>query len=169
VCSSDLAALFKFIVRDRFDPVNLGHRMIFYDGGVHFRGFSSLAGENLVFADLEYRIRLFEMDFRQGLEDLRLSGRAEKLVQKMNYFADAFVFLDNGVFFGNVILGDRKFIPFSSLSLDRDLFTSFGLGGRLVYPVLGYVASAGIALYQRKPGLDDAYKTMLFGTLSIPF
>jgi len=164
-----IASYFKFIVRDDFDAIRLGHRMLFYNEGEQFRGFNSIAGENLSFLDIEYRFRLFEMDVEKGLADINISPKLRKLIRKMNYFAEGFVFVDNGLFFGNVYIDKPAFVPFSAVSLSKDLFTSFGLGGRVIYPEMGYIASAGITAYQHKADLDDGYRTRFFGTLSIPF
>lgn len=166
-----LASHLKFIVRDDFDANQLLHRLVFYDDGLYFRGFNNLAGENLAFLNLEYRIRLFEMRFEDYAQELNLPAKSEKLLRKASYFADAFVFADNGLYFGRAWTGksEWEWIPIQSVSLSQDLFSSVGVGGKIVYPRLGYVASAGITLYQRKQGLEEAYFSRLFGNVSMAF
>jgi outer membrane protein assembly factor BamA len=163
-----IASQFKFIARDRFDPFNLAHRLIAYNDDYHFRGFASLFGTNIAFVNLEYRFRLFEVKYKDlGLE-LNLDKRIEKLFNKLDYLADIFLFLDNGLFWGDVYFGGWDRITRDSFGISEDLFTGMGLGARLVYPKLGYIASGGI-MYQRKINLHDDYKPLFYGSLSASF
>ncbi|MFH0921149.1 MAG: hypothetical protein V1913_12410 [Fibrobacterota bacterium] len=164
-----VATHLKAVVRDHFDPDRLAHRLIFYNDGQHFRGFQSLAGTNLLLWNWEYRVHLFGFDMLEGLEDLNLPLKTRRMLDKLSYSAEAVAYVDNGVFFGRVYNGTEADIVFRDIRLPRDLYTSVGFGGRLIYPKLGYVASAGITLFQHKEGLDDDFTSRVYGTLSAAF
>jgi outer membrane protein assembly factor BamA len=155
------------IVRDHFDPDNLGHRLISYND--QFRGFSSLFGTNLLFWNLEYRVHLFGIDMKDVMQDMPLSPKTQKLLNKFSYSAEALAFMDNGVFFGRVYDPLAHDIAFQDIRLSRDLYTSVGLGGRLIYPKLGYTISGGVVLYQHKEGLPSDCTSRIYGSVGVCF
>ncbi|OGJ94320.1 MAG: hypothetical protein A2350_07895 [Candidatus Raymondbacteria bacterium RifOxyB12_full_50_8] len=158
----------RAIARQDFDNIALRHRLLFYDDGTQFRGFRYLYGTNVAFANIEYRYRLFEVDYStMGLEEY-FDKRTMRLINRVSYTAFAFAFIDNGMFWGYTYPQNR-YLKFSDVSLANDLYTSTGIGASLVYPKLGYIGSMGITLYGRKPGLSDDYAAMLYGSLSTRF
>ena len=164
-----VATHLKAIVRNDFDADHLTHRMISYNDGQQFRGFRWLAGTNLMFWNWEYRVHLFGFDMMEGLESFNLPERTKRLLKKLSYSAEAAVYVDNGVFFGRVYDGNWTDIAFKNIRLPRDLYTSTGIGGRLIYPKLGYVVSGGVTLYQHKEGLDPDFTNLFYGTVSAAF
>jgi len=137
----------KTIVRDRFDNKMLAHRLVFYDDGSQFRGFSSLAGTNIAFVNLEYRFRLFEMRAQDYLDLLGLPKERIHYARMLSYFADAIAFFDQGLFFGRVYSGEVRDVDPFHFSYDRDVFKSFGIGARAIYPSLGYTLTVGLNLW----------------------
>ncbi|MBL8028945.1 MAG: hypothetical protein JNL74_21155 [Fibrobacteres bacterium] len=157
----------KAIVRDKFDNINLSHRLLFHDESVYFMGFSGIGGTNIVFANFEYRFRLFRVDMEAMAPELNLSPLLMRHIKKLSYQGDLFVFSNNVAYFGRVlpneVAGVIKNVPFTELGSD-DLFNSAGLGARLIYPKLGHVLTAAIMW-----GRPEKYSTRLYASASLSF
>jgi len=153
-----IAALhLKTVIRDkRFDNVNLQHRMLFHDETVYFYGFSGIAGTNIIIANLEYRLRIFKVDMETLIPELNLSPALTRHAKKLSYQGDLFAFLNNGAYFGRVITNKIEDVSLTELSR-KDLFTSTGIGARLIYPKLGYVLTAALTFVAHKEGFDDDF------------
>lgn len=163
------AAHLSATVRDHFDVCRLAHRMMVYDDDVHFRGFSALAFTNLLYLNLEHRFRFFEFRYDDYRADINLPPKMEKLARRLDYLMEIFVYVDNGLVWGDIFSDRYEKRAFSDLRLKRDLYTGAGLGGRLAYPRLGYVASGGLTVYHRKEGLDNAYMPLIYTSLTGSF
>ena len=163
------SAYLSATVRDTFDFRHLSHRMIFYDDDSHFRGFTALASTNLLFMDLEYRFRLFDFRYDDFAADIKLDPKREKLVRRLDYTMELFLYADNGLLWGHVLTDVHEQKGFFDLNLKKDLFTGLGAGGRLAYPGLGYVVAGGLTLYQHKEGLDKGYMPLIYTSLTGSF
>ncbi|OGS35606.1 MAG: hypothetical protein A2293_01800 [Elusimicrobia bacterium RIFOXYB2_FULL_49_7] len=164
-----LASNLSFTARNRFDADKLFHRMIFYNDDIHFRGFRALAASNLLFWNVEHRFRLFEFTYDDLPPEYRFSGQAEKMARRMNYLAEAFLFADNGVLWGEVSEGEFNRRTFTEINVSRDLFTAAGLGIRVVYPKISYIAAGGFSLFHRKQNLPEDHAPMVYTALTSSF
>ncbi len=163
------AVYIKGIVRDSFDPDRLSHRLIFHDETQSFLGFNGIAGTNLLIGYMEYRYLLFKVNMRELTPELQLSPKITKELNKMSYQGHLLAFFNNGAYFGRVFTGTKKDIPFTSISID-DLFSSVGIGGRLIYPDMGYAFTGALTLWARGPAdLPSSNFTRLYAAASLSF
>jgi hypothetical protein len=152
-----VALYLKAVVRDkRFDNINLQHRLLFHDETAYFLGFSGVRGTNIALANMEYRLRLFNIDMEELAPELNLSPLLLHHAKRLSYQGDVFAFLNNGAYFGRVYTNTIKDVSFTELG-NEDIFTSAGIGARLIYPKLGYVLTAALTFVAHKEGLEDDF------------
>ncbi|MFH1761151.1 MAG: hypothetical protein ABIA63_08620 [bacterium] len=162
-----LAMQYKSVIRDRFDAVNLSHRLIYHDDDAHFRGFYLLCGENMKYTNMEYRFRLFPIS--KGAHTWPPFNRSKLINRFLKHSIELFTFVDNGLFWGTTYAGKWEDIRITWRNFGDHLYTSAGGGIRAVLPALNWVASAGVIPYHRKIGLHEDYKLYYYVSHNIYF